>query len=122
MVGFVLSALVYAAVLSFIPWVQHKGYVSCFLVALIMAVVRIPLVLFAIPLFVSLAIFSAIPIIGWTIGPLLLMILSLLVNTVALYVADRVIEDFKIATIGHTALTALVTGFVSGIVLKLLGA
>lgn len=122
MLSFLVTTVVYAAVLSVMPWVKHKGFGSCLAVAAIMAGLRLVLVVVALPFVVGLGLFTAIPVLGWLMGPPLLVLLCLAVNTLALYAADQMIEDFEIATMGDTALTAIATGVLSGIVMKIFGA
>jgi len=120
LVRFLVSAAIYALVLSVVPWVKHKGYGACFAVAIIMAGVRIPLLMFAFPLLLSLVFFSTIPFIGWILGSLAVILLTWSIHTIALYLADQAIEDFEIKSFGDTALTALVTGLFSFVLLRFL--
>mgnify|MGYP006282631933 CR=1 FL=1 len=109
-INFLIGAVIYAVILAILPWVKHKGFGACLIVAIIMSILSRVVSVLLMPLVLGLAIWSVIPILGWLTGPPLLFLLVWFVNTLSLWLADQAIEDFEIKTFGQTALTALISG------------
>ena len=107
LISFVLWLGISAVILSVLPLVKSKGFAPCFSVALVMTVAGRILAYFAFPAYVAAIFLAFIPILGWLMLPVVILAIGWFINTVALYIADQLIEDFEIKTFADTAITAL---------------
>lgn len=112
-----LNLVFFPLVLANLPWVQSKGYKPCVLVSILATVFQILIWIFTSPLTIGATmIASFIPFIGEAILiPVLFFVLSLIVSTLALFIADQVIEDFEIKTMEDTFKTAVILGLISSV-------
>ena len=112
-----LNLVLFPFVLANLPWVKAKDYKACAMVSVLAAFFQILIWVFTSPLTVAATVIAGfIPFIGQTILiPLLFFILSLVVSTAALFIADQVVEDFEIQTLGDTFKTAMILSIISSI-------
>jgi uncharacterized membrane protein YvlD (DUF360 family) len=117
MIGFVICLVINAVVLTALPWVKYKSFGACMITCLLMSVVG-----WALTFFQSIA-NSIIAFFTWFIpfvGPALIRPVAFfftwwIVATIALFIADQIIEEFEIATLGRTAQTALILGILNSV-------
>jgi len=116
--GFILLNLIlFPLVLANLPWVQSKGYKSCVMVSVLATIFQILIWVFTSPLTIGATMIAGfIPFIGEAILiPVLFFVLSLIVSTLALFIADQIVEDFEIKTMEDTFKTAVILGIISSI-------
>ena len=110
LIKFVLWCAVSGAILSAIPMVKSKSLGASMAVAALMSVFHTIISIFMIPVKMVAVLVIFVPFLNIILLPLVSIILSLFINTLALYGADQLIEDFKIEGISDTAVTALILG------------
>lgn len=110
LIKFVLWCAVSGAILSAIPMVKSKSLGASMAVAAIMSVFHTIISFFMIPVKMVAILVVFVPFLNVILAPLVFILIGLLINTLALYGADQLIEDFKIDGLGDTAITALILG------------
>ncbi|PCJ21598.1 MAG: hypothetical protein COB02_03095 [Candidatus Cloacimonadota bacterium] len=108
LISFLINTLIAAGVLSILPIARYQDFGSCFIVSAIAGFFA-TLLWFVHPIvqFILLP-FTMIPIFGpLLIGLPAFFLTAFLVNTVALYAADQMIEEFEIDGLVNTGLASL---------------
>lgn len=118
LVGIIFTAFVLAA----LPFVKYRNLFSCIKVSALLS-------LFALPVTVATAtaqvfVFMAvgwIPLVGSFTTVITAFISSFVFQTVALFVADQMVADFKIQSIGQTITAVFILSIFNAISFILLG-
>ncbi|MCO4781467.1 MAG: phage holin family protein [Candidatus Cloacimonetes bacterium] len=117
LVSFIVNLLVSAGVLSILPMARYKDFSSCFIVSLAAAIIGTLLSSVHIIVTILISPFLLIPFFGpLLVGVPALILTSFLVNAVALYIADQMIEDFEIDGFVNTAIASLCVSLAIGLV------
>jgi hypothetical protein len=112
-----------AVILAALPFVRYKSFVSCVATAALAAIIAVPVdflggVLEVLAKFLLLF----IPFIGpLIIYPLVKIFLLWILSALSLFIADQIIEDFEIPTLGQTFMAALLLGLAKFLALAVLG-
>ena len=117
-----VSILFTSLCLAILPFVKYRNLFSCLKVSALLS-------LFALPVSISTAttsvfVFMAvgwIPLVGAFSEVLAAFISTFIFQTVALFVADKMVEDFEIKTIGHTFYTIFILSLFNAIAFALIG-
>lgn len=111
-----LNLVILPFVLSKLPWVKAKSFLACVIVSVIASVLQLILWIASAPV-TSMALFivGIIPLLNLVMVPLLVFVISLFFNTLALYAADILIEDFEISSMEDTIKTSAILSFISAV-------
>ena len=117
-----ISILFTSLCLAVLPFVKYRNLLSCLKVSTLLS-------LFALPVSIATAttsifVFMAvgwIPLVGAFSEVLAAFISTFIFQTVALFVADKMVEDFEIKTIGHTFYTVFILSLFNAIAFAIIG-
>jgi len=109
-INFVLYCAISAAILSAIPLVKSKSFGASMAVAALMSIFASIISVLTIPAKIVGYLVVFIPFLNIILLPLVSLCFAWLTSTLALYIADQMIEDFEIKSFSDTALTALALG------------
>ena len=117
-----ISILFTSLCLAVLPFVKYRNLLSCLKVSTLLS-------LFALPVSIATAttsifVFMAvgwIPLVGAFSEVLAAFVSTFVFQTVALFVADKMVEDFEIKTIGHTFYTVFILSLFNAIAFALIG-
>lgn len=115
--SFLVNSLVAAGVLSILPMARYKDFSSCFIVSLIAG--AIGTILSSVHFIVAIIIspFMLIPLLGpLLVGLPAFLLTAFLVNAVALYIADQIIDEFEIDGLVNTGIASLCVSGATGLV------
>lgn len=115
LVLFLISTVFNACVLAALPYVRYRNFTSCLSTAALAALIHIPLAIFGgIIGKIAAIILWFVPFLGPAIiNPLVQILLTWTVSAASLFIADQVIEDLEISSIGATFQAALMLGVAS---------
>ncbi len=118
MSGLISLLIVQPFVLMNLPMVRSKGFASCMKVTVLNVIILTVLFIFSSPVLALTAMIGgAIPFIGpELILPVTMFILTTILSTASLYIADQIIEDFEIKTLPETVMVAVILSVVSNVV------
>ncbi len=111
-----------AVCLAALPFVKYRNLFSCFQVSTLLS-------LFALPVSIATAttsifVFMAvgwIPLVGAFSEIIAAFVSTFVFQTVALFVADKMVEGFEIKTISHTFYTVFILSLFNAIAFAILG-
>ena len=117
-----ISILFTSLCLAVLPFVKYRNLLSCLKVSTLLS-------LFALPVSIATAttsifVFMAvgwIPLVGAFSEVLAAFVSTFVFQTVALFVADKMVEDFEIKTIGHTFYTVFILSLFNAIAFAIMG-
>ena len=117
-----ISILFTSLCLAVLPFVKYRNLLSCLKVSTLLS-------LFALPVSIATAttsifVFMAvgwIPLLGAFSEVLAAFLSTFVFQTVALFVADKMVEDFEIKPIGHTFYTIFILSLFNAIAFALIG-
>lgn len=117
-----ISILFTSLCLAVLPFVKYRNLLSCLKVSTLLS-------LFALPVSIATAttsifVFMAvgwIPLLGAFSEVLAAFLSTFVFQTVALFVADKMVEDFEIKTIGHTFYTVFILSLFNAIAFAIIG-
>ena len=117
-----ISILFTSLCLAVLPFVKYRNLLSCLKVSTLLS-------LFALPVSIATAttsifVFMAvgwIPLLGAFSEVLAAFLSTFVFQTVALFVADKMVEDFEIKTIGHTFYTVFILSLFNAIAFAIMG-
>ena len=117
-----ISILFTGLCLAVLPFVKYRNLLSCLKVSTLLS-------LFALPVSIATAttsifVFMAvgwIPLVGAFSEVLAAFVSTFVFQTVALFVADKMVEDFEIKTIGHTFYTVFILSLFNAIAFAIMG-
>ena len=108
LIKFVVMCAISGAILSAIPMVKTKGLGYSMAVAAVMSVVHTVLSILAIPVKIVAVFTALIPFLNVIITPLSFFLISWLISTLSLFIADKMVDGFEIKTFGDTAIAAII--------------
>ena len=117
-----ISILFTSLCLAVLPIVKYRNLLSCLKVSTLLS-------LFALPVSIATAttsifVFMAvgwIPLVGAFSEVLAAFVSTFVFQTVALFVADKMVEDFEIKTISHTFYTVFILSLFNAIAFAIIG-
>tara|TARA_Y100000589_G_scaffold67746_1_gene59421 strand:+ start:10882 stop:11262 length:381 start_codon:yes stop_codon:yes gene_type:complete len=117
-----ISIFFTAVCLAALPFVKYRNLFSCFQVSTLLS-------LFALPVSIATAttsifVFMAvgwIPLVGAFSEIIAAFVSTFIFQTVALFVADKMVEGFEIKTISHTFYTVFILSLFNAIAFAILG-
>ena len=117
-----ISILFTSLCLAVLPFVKYRNLLSCLKVSTLLS-------LFALPVSIATAttsifVFMAvgwIPLVGAFSEVLAAFVSTFVFQTVALFVADKMVEDFEIKTISHTFYTVFILSLFNAIAFAIIG-
>jgi len=117
-----ISILFTSLCLAILPFVKYRNLLSCLKVSTLLS-------LFALPVSIATAttsifVFMAvgwIPLVGAFSEVLAAFISTFVFQTVALFVADKMVEGFEIKTLGHTFYTVFILSLFNAIAFAIIG-
>ncbi len=123
LIAFLVAIVFNALILAALPFVRYKTFISCVATAALAAVISVPVdFLGGILDAIAKILLIFIPFIGpLLIYPLVKIFMLWILSALSLFVADQIIEDFEIPTLGQTFMAALLLGVAKFLAAALLG-
>lgn len=117
-----ISILFTSLCLAVLPFVKYRNLLSCLKVSTLLSLFALPVSLATATtsVFVFMAV-GWIPLVGAFSEVLAAFVSTFVFQTVALFVADKMVEDFEIKTIGHTFYTVFILSLFNAIAFAIIG-